>query len=128
MILLDTDVMIDLWRKIPPAEQWLRSVDAAQELLVPGFAAMELIQGCRDKSELHTAERLLKGFRFAWPDRPALDAAYHAYRTIHLGNAVGILDVIMAHTAIALDVPLYTFNQKHFDAVTGLKTIQPYLR
>lgn len=50
MIFLDTDVMIDLLRQYPPATAWLNSL-GAEEIVLPGFVAMELIQVCRDKAE-----------------------------------------------------------------------------
>ena len=50
MILLDTDVMIDLLRKYPPAVAWLGSI-GEEEVVLPGFVVMELIQGCRNKVE-----------------------------------------------------------------------------
>ncbi len=28
--------------------------------------------------------------------------------------------------AVALNLPLYTFNQKHYAAIPKLKTVQPY--
>jgi len=43
MILLDTDVMVDILRGYEPAKEWLASVE---EIGVPGLVAMELIQGC----------------------------------------------------------------------------------
>lgn len=50
MILLDTDIMIDLLRRFPPAVTWLSSLGAT-DLVVPGYVVMELIQGCRNRSE-----------------------------------------------------------------------------
>jgi len=50
MILLDTDIMIDLLRNYPPAVVWLRSL-GDEEIALPGFVVMELIQGCRNKAE-----------------------------------------------------------------------------
>lgn len=51
MILLDTDVMTDLLRQYPPAMQWLDSLDEEEEIALPGFVVMELVQGCRSKQE-----------------------------------------------------------------------------
>ncbi|MCS6846631.1 MAG: hypothetical protein RMN52_02825 [Anaerolineae bacterium] len=39
-----------------------------------------------------------------------------------------MIDALIAQTAIALDMPLATFNQKHYAAVPQLKTFQPYRR
>ena len=50
MILLDTDIMIDLLRKYPSAFAWLASL-GDEEIGLPGFVVMELIQGCKNKLE-----------------------------------------------------------------------------
>ena len=47
MLLLDTDVMIDVLRGHPPAVAWLGTV-RTEVIALPGYVAMELIQGCRD--------------------------------------------------------------------------------
>ncbi|MGE0887360.1 MAG: type II toxin-antitoxin system VapC family toxin [Blastocatellales bacterium] len=43
MILLDSDVMIDLFRRFPPAVEWFGSLSADEEIALPGFVVMELI-------------------------------------------------------------------------------------
>lgn len=58
MMLVDTDVMIDIFREYSPAIVWLHSL-GNQEINLPGFVAMELIQGCRNKVELEKIEREL---------------------------------------------------------------------
>jgi predicted nucleic acid-binding protein len=50
MILLDTDVMVDILRGYEPARQWLESA-TSQEIGVPGLVAMELLQGCQNGRE-----------------------------------------------------------------------------
>lgn len=56
MIFFDTDVMIDLLRQYPPAKNWLE-VLGEEEILLPGFVGMELIQGCKNKRELNNVEK-----------------------------------------------------------------------
>ncbi len=51
MILLDSDVLIDLLRKYPPAMAWFDALGEDEELAVSGYVVMELIQGCRNKAE-----------------------------------------------------------------------------
>jgi hypothetical protein len=41
MILLDSDVMIDLMRQYPPALIWFDSLSDEEELTLPGFVVME---------------------------------------------------------------------------------------
>jgi len=50
MILLDTDVMVDLLRQYPTAVAWLDSL-GDDEVVLPGYVVMELIQGCSSKAE-----------------------------------------------------------------------------
>ena len=50
MIVLDSDVLIDLLRKHPPAMAWFDALQEDEELMVSGYVVMELIQGCRNKS------------------------------------------------------------------------------
>jgi predicted nucleic acid-binding protein len=44
----------------------------------------------------------------------------------HLKHGIGILDTLIGQIAVDLDLPLHTFNQKHYSAIPSLKTIQPY--
>jgi len=64
MILLDTDVMIDLLRQYPPAVAWINSL-GNEEIYLPGFVVMELIQGCRSRAEQEKLERELDPYGVA---------------------------------------------------------------
>jgi predicted nucleic acid-binding protein len=35
---------------------------------------------------------------------------------------------LIGETALALNLPIHTFNQKHYAAIPNLKTVQPYTR
>jgi len=125
MILLDTDVMIDLLRKYPPAVAWLGSI-GEEEVVLPGFVVMELIQGCRNKVEQQKVERELGTYGIAWPSSDTCDEALFVFASYHLSHRLGILDALIGQMAVALNVPLYTFNQKHYAAIPKLETVQPY--
>jgi len=53
--------MIDLLRGYPPALECLNSLDEDEELFLPGYVVMELIQGCRNKKE----QKILQKDRFS---------------------------------------------------------------
>lgn len=42
MILLDSDVMIDLLRQYPSAMRWFDTLDEDEEVTLPGYVVMEL--------------------------------------------------------------------------------------
>lgn len=56
LILLDTDVVIDLLRQYLPAIAWL-SAQLSEEIYLPDLVAMELIQGCANKHELAVVQK-----------------------------------------------------------------------
>jgi predicted nucleic acid-binding protein len=43
-----------------------------------------------------------------------------------MSNAIGILDAMIGQVAIAVSLPLHTFNQKHFKVIPNLITARPY--
>ena len=48
MLLLDTDIIIDIFRNFIPAVNWLKNIN--DDIAITGYTAMELIQGCENKS------------------------------------------------------------------------------
>lgn len=125
MILLDTDVVIDVLRQYLPALTWLDSLDG-EEIVLPGFVVMELIQGSKNREQQEKIEALLKGYSVAWPSPETCNQALSVFASYYLSHSLGILDALIGQMAVALDLPLYTFNQKHYEAVPSLRTIQPY--
>lgn len=127
MLLLDTDVMIDLIRQYPPAVAWL-ATQGTEEIVLPGFVVLELIQGCRNKVDQDRVERTVARCRIVWPAEAECNAAVHTYAQYHLSHNVGFIDALIGHTALLLNEPLYTFNQKHYTVIAELTTRQPYGR
>jgi hypothetical protein len=128
MILLDSDVLIDLLRRYSPAIQWFDSLAEAEELLISGYVAMELIQGCRNKMEQDRVQSQIAAYEIVWPSALDCDRALDIFATYRLSHQAGLLDVLIGQTAVALRLPLHTFNQKHYGFIPGLQTIQPYSR
>jgi predicted nucleic acid-binding protein len=127
MICVDTDVMIDILRRYAPAVAWLRS-RGAEALALPGLVAMELLQGCRNRSEQQRVERLMRPYRLYWPSHADCERALQDYATYYLSHQLGILDALIAETAVGLGVAFATFNDKHYRVLPTLHTIQPYVR
>jgi predicted nucleic acid-binding protein len=127
MLLLDSDIVIDVLRKHPPAIAWLESVEQ-EELALSGFVLMELIQGCRNRGEQQRLERVVGEYALVWPTPAACNAARVVFSQYYLSHNLGMLDAIIGQTAVTLGLPLYTFNQKHYAVIPGLETRQPYSR
>lgn len=126
MILLDSDVLIDLLRKHPPAAGWFGALHEDEELVVPGYVVMELIQGCRNKVEQDRVQRELATYGVVWLSQTDCDMALDVFAVYRLSHNAGLLDVLIGQTAVALGVPLHTFNQRHYSFIPGIQTAQPY--
>jgi hypothetical protein len=127
MVLLDTDIMIDLLRKYPPALAWLASLDD-EEIGLPGFVVMELIQGCKNKLEQEKIEKTLAAYSVVWPSSETCDEALSMFAQFYLSHSLGLLDALIGETAVGINLPIHTFNQKHYAPISNLKTVQPYAK
>ncbi len=125
MIILDSDIMIDLLRQHQPAINWLGSL-GEEEIILPGFVVMELLQGCRNKIEQAKVKQVLTRFETVWPLPETCEAALEIFGRYHLSHGIGLLDTLIGQTAVALNLPLHTFNRKHYAPIPNLVKIAPY--
>lgn len=67
MVIVDTDVLVDVFRRHAPAVEWMAKTVAENEVVLPGYVVMELIQGCRNTEEQEkprkTIERRHRDYR-----------------------------------------------------------------
>ena len=126
MLLLDADVMIDLMRGFPGAVAWMSAV--TDSVGIAGYAMLELVAGCRGATDVQRLNRETRAMRIVWPSRLHCERALDDFKRLHLSHGVGAFDILIGHTALELNVPLHTFNVKHYSAIPGLTTIQPYIR
>lgn len=87
---------------------------------------MELIQGCRNKREQERIQSAVASYGVIWLSPPDCDRALDVFTEYRLSHNAGLLDVLIGQIAVVLNVPLYTFNQKHYRFMNKLQTIQPY--
>jgi predicted nucleic acid-binding protein len=125
-MLLDTDVLIDIERDHPAALVWVASLTTPP--FVSGFSALELARGAKDKAHLRKIRKFLDDFPLLWPTVSDMTRAFEEYAVLRLSDGLGLLDSLFAATATGSGDELVTFNDKHFRAVPGLVTVQPYVR
>ncbi len=126
MLIVDTDILIDIQRKAPEAVEWFTSLPEPPS--VTGFSAMEMIQGARDSREVEIALNTIAPLPVLWPSAADCERARELYARAHLSHRLGLIDALIACTALGLNAELATFNVKHYRAVEGLRLVQPYQR
>ena len=127
MILLDTDILVDVLRGNESAKSWLQSLET-ESFGIPGMVARELVMGCRDRADLQRIEKLLKRFKVIWHEANEFARAYDLLASHRLASGLSIPDCLIAAMALARDAQLYTFNSRHFALVPGLRVREPYSR
>lgn len=125
VILLDTDIMIDLLRGYPPAVAWINRVQY-ETVTLPGFVVLELLDGCSSQQETDRLLGFLASYRVLWPRVEDCDRAIADFAVGRLRRKLSILDVLIAECAVGFSLPLHTFNVKHLAGIPGLVTVQPY--
>jgi predicted nucleic acid-binding protein len=124
--LVDTDIVVDILRGYPPSVRWLEASRDETVLVLPGFVVMEAVDGCRNLEEQRRVEAFVERFRLAWPEPETCQRALEIYLGGHLRSNLGILDALIGQMAVDLDLPLCTFNRKHYAAVPRLRIEEPY--
>jgi predicted nucleic acid-binding protein len=127
MLVSDTDVLVDVMREYQPALDWLQAL-SDEQVLVPGFVAMELVAGCKNTREIRATREALSRFRIVWPSESTCTSALSVFTNNRPKHGLGIIDALVGQMAIDLALPLATFNKKHYTGMSPLETIQPYER
>lgn len=125
MELIDTDVLIDVQRGFGAAADWFAT---DPDVGVPGFVVMELVQDARNSDEVQKALALVDGLEVVWPSEEECQTALKGFSTLHLSHGLGLLDALIAATAVGHGGVLNTFNERHYRMFPGLTTVRPYRR
>lgn len=122
MVVVDTNVFVDVLRGLPEAVDVLERVD--DEVVVPSMVRFEVLAGARP-GELAAIERLLDLCADAPVDAAVADAAAQLARRYAKSHAgIDPIDYVVAATAQLLDARLLTRNVKHFPMFPKLRS--PY--
>jgi predicted nucleic acid-binding protein len=117
-VLLDTSIVIDILRGAQPALEYARTL--TEPPTCSEITRVEVLRGLRS-DERRATERLLGTLRWAHVDEPIARRAGELgrrYRRSHAGLATA--DLIIAASALELDLELATLNVRHFPMVPGL--------
>jgi len=126
MLVLDTDIMVDVQRGFSPALEWLAQLPESPAITV--ITVLELLRGCRNLREQQSVERLLTQMPVLYLSESACIRAVNYFRAFHLSHGIGILDTLIAAIAVTHDAILCSFNEKHYQMVPDLQLMKPYSR
>ena len=90
------------------------------------ISAMELIAGCRDKSEVTAVKTLITDFEVVHLSPTVSTEAYALMLTFSKSHGLAIPDALIAATAIVHTFELASDNVRHFRMIPSLAVKRPY--
>jgi len=117
-LMIDTDVFIDIFR----GDATLKAkVDAlAANAAINTIVYLELIQGAQNAQQLRNIEAYLTRFTLRSLTSEASSKAIELVRTYTRAHGLRLADSLIAATCIEENLPLLTFNVKHFRPIQEL--------
>ena len=121
--IVDTDILIDAARQVRAAVNCLDEIEQKSALGISVITQMELFVGCRNKTELRHTERFLQRFQVLKLNEQISDTAVDLLRQYRLSHGLAIPDALIAATAIALNRPLISKNQRDYRFISRLQLL-----
>jgi predicted nucleic acid-binding protein len=124
--LIDTDILIDASKGIADGIAFLTHQQSVSGLQISMISAMELIAGCRNRTELASTHQFLQRFT-VWPVSANISrTALQLMESFFLSHGLVIPDALIAATALEYGLSLYTRNSRHFQMIPTLSVVRPY--
>jgi predicted nucleic acid-binding protein len=124
-LLIDTDILIDIANDDTTAKTRLADEATNAVLSVSPLTVMELIVGCRNKSELQKLNRFLDQFHCLTLNQDISNLAIELMQRYYLSHGLMIPDALIAATAIGYDIGLLSKNQRDYCFIESLNLL-PY--
>ena len=125
LIIFDTDILINVGRGKTEAVNCLQTLTQTSTPAISIVTQMELIVGCRDKTELQTLAKFLARFQIIKITEQISVKSVELLNQYRLSHGLLIADALIAATALEADENFITENQKDFRFISGLKLL-PY--
>ena len=120
---VDTDILIDASRAMDEALACLDQIEDRLILAVSVVTEMELVVGCRDKAELRSLDRFLNRFQVIRLNEQVSDSGVELLRRYRLSHGLLIADALIAASALVLEAPLVSKNQRDYRFIAGLNLL-----
>lgn len=125
MILVDTDILIDVSRNIDIAINRLDLGEKTNQISISVITEMELIVGCRNKLELQHINKFLSRYDISQINDNISIFTVELIKTYRLSHGLLMPDAFIAATSIINNFPLLTKNQSDYRFISGINLL-PY--
>ena len=122
-VIVDTDILIDAGRGVAQATSCLQAIEEQSALATSAVTQMELLVGSRNRKEQDGIEKFLSRFQVIKITSPTSDMAVDLLRRYRLSHGLLIGDALIAATALVLNAPLISKNQRDYRFMADLNLL-----
>jgi predicted nucleic acid-binding protein len=120
---LDTTVILHLFRKYQPALNWFNN---QQTYGVTSITWLEVMEGASNKANQTQCKTLLEQFEILYPISTDQQWAMQQLEQFQFSHHIGKEDCLIASVAYRLQLPLYTHNLKDKVPLIANLAVKPY--
>jgi len=120
MIILDTNIIIELFKGNVETKELLKKVDE-KEFAISIITSMELYYGAINKRELNKIKKFLEKFNLLTINEEISKIALDLIEKYSKSHGLDIPDALIAATSLYYEIPLLTYNKKDFRYIKGLE-------
>ena len=120
MIILDTNIIIELFKGNVETEELLKKIDE-KEFAISVITSMELYYGAINKRELNKIKKFLKSFNLLTINEEISKIALDLIEKYSKSHGLDIPDALIAATSLYYEIPLLTYNKKDFKYIEDLR-------
>ena len=125
LVICDTDVLIDYFNtnqlRHSDTKIIIEEKISLNQVVISAITKMELLFGATNKTEINQIDKLTKRFGLLLVNDKITEKAMELMKTYRLSHGLAIPDALIAATAIITELEFFTYNQRDFKFITGLK-------
>jgi predicted nucleic acid-binding protein len=119
-VICDTNVFIRLFAGDTIVANELVKI-GSNNILLPNIVAMELYSGMANKTEMQQMVKKLKHYNILHINQISSEKSLELLLQFRLNHTLQIPDALIGGMAIAYNLELYTYNQKDFKFMPGIR-------
>lgn len=125
MILLDTSIIVDYFRKLDKENALFLVLHKSYQLAISTITEYEILNGSLSKKHIEFNVILFEKLSIIDFNRNCAKSTSNIYKTLKAkSQLINLADMLIAGTALANNLPLATLNTKHFTRIKNLKLLE----
>jgi predicted nucleic acid-binding protein len=123
LLIIDTDIRIDVARGDVQAISRLQALQQTYLIAISSVTEMELIVGCRNKTELNELDKILQFFQVIKLTSHITDIGVSLLRQYRLSHGLLIPDALITATSLTQNAAFIIKNQRDCRFIEGLNLL-----